>query len=381
MQANGARTPAAATIPAGILCAADYEQVAQGLLEPALHAYIAGGSAQDQTLADNRRAFDSWALRPRLLNDVRAGHTRLALQGSEWLHPIMLAPVAYQQLVHPQAELDTARAAAATDTCMVCSALATRPVEAVVAAAGRVWFQLYFQPDRADTLALLRRAEAAGCQALVVTLDAAIQAPSLRALRAGFLMPADCVPVHLADLRAGQGPAQAPQHIGGSRIFQGAMGSAPTWPDLDWLMQQTRLPVWVKGVLHPADAMALRARGVAGLIVSNHGGRGLDGACASLDALPAIRQAVGHDTPVLLDSGIRSGQDIFKALALGANAVLIGRLQLYALHVAGALGVAHMLQLLREELEICMAMSGCASTTDIGPHLLTRRHPAPHTEG
>jgi isopentenyl diphosphate isomerase/L-lactate dehydrogenase-like FMN-dependent dehydrogenase len=369
----------AAAIPAGILCAADYEQAAQGLLDPALYAYIAGGSAHDQTLADNRRAFDGWALLPRLLNDVRDGHTRVALPGGEWPHPLMLAPVAYQQLVHPQAELDTARAAAATDTTMVCSTLSSRPVEAVVGAAGRVWFQLYFQPDRTDTLALLRRAEAAGCQALVVTLDAAIQAPSLRALRAGFRMPADCVAVHLADLRAAQVPAQAPQGAGPSRIFQGAMGSAPTWSDLDWLMQQTRLPVWVKGVLHPADAVALRARGVAGLIVSNHGGRGLDGACASLDALPAIRQAVGHDTPLLLDSGIRSGQDTFKALALGANAVLIGRLQLYALRVAGALGVAHMLQLLREELEICMAMTGCAHTADIGPHVLTRRHPAPHT--
>jgi 4-hydroxymandelate oxidase len=365
-----------AAIPAGILCAADYEQVAQGLLDPALHAYIAGGSAQDQTLADNRRAFDAWALVPRLLNDVKGGHTGLTLSGRNWPHPVMLAPVAYQQLVHPQAELATARAAAATDTCMVCSTLSTRPLAEVMGAAGHAWFQLYGQPDRADTLTLLRRAEAAGAQAIVVTLDAAIQAPSQRALRAGFRMPADCVAVNLADLPSAQAPAVG---TGPSRIFQGAMASALTWSDLDWLLQQTRLPLWVKGVLHPDDAVALRARGVAGLIVSNHGGRGLDGACASLDALPAIRQALGPEVPVLLDSGIRSGQDIFKALALGANAVLIGRLQLYALRAAGALGVAHMLQLLREELEICMAMSGCASTADIGPHLLTRRHPAPHT--
>lgn len=156
----------------------------------------------------------------------------------------------------------------------------------------------------------------------------------------------------------------------GSVVFQGVMRQAPTWKDLEEVLVRSRLPVWVKGVLHPEDAVALKSRGVAGVVVSNHGGRSLDGAPASLCVLPAVRAAVGPDFPVLLDGGIRSGNDVFKALALGADAVLVGRLQMYALSVAGALGVAHMLKLLREELEVCMALAGCASPEDISPESL-----------
>ncbi|MBC7455266.1 MAG: alpha-hydroxy-acid oxidizing protein, partial [Massilia sp.] len=157
----------------------------------------------------------------------------------------------------------------------------------------------------------------------------------------------------------------------------GVMGDAPTWLDLAWLLTQTSLPVWVKGVLHPDDACALRQLGVAGIVVSNHGGRSLDGAPASLDALSPIRAALGAGFPVLLDSGVRSGADVFKALALGADAVLIGRLQLYALSVAGALGVAHMIKLLREELEMCMALAGCATVAEIDATALVRSCTAP----
>jgi isopentenyl diphosphate isomerase/L-lactate dehydrogenase-like FMN-dependent dehydrogenase len=175
------------------------------------------------------------------------------------------------------------------------------------------------------------------------------------------------------NLPAGAAAAAEPAQDG-SRIFQGLMRAAPTWPDLAWLMSQTSLPVWVKGVLHPDDALALQAAGVAGVVVSNHGGRSLDGAPASLAALPAIRAAVGDAYPLLLDGGIRSGADVFKALALGADAVLVGRLQMYALSVAGPLGVAHMIKLLREELEVCMALAGCATLHDIDAGALLRDH-------
>lgn len=163
----------------------------------------------------------------------------------------------------------------------------------------------------------------------------------------------------------------------GGSLFQGLMAQAPTWDDLAWLLEHTGLPVLVKGVLHPGDATRIQDMGVAGLVVSNHGGRTLDGVPASLDVLPAIRQAVGAGYPLLLDSGIRSGTDVFKALALGADAVLIGRLQVYALAVAGALGVAHLLKLLREELTLCMAMTGCATLADIHPELLHSRKEDP----
>jgi isopentenyl diphosphate isomerase/L-lactate dehydrogenase-like FMN-dependent dehydrogenase len=361
---------ALAAIPAEIGCAQDYEVLAPRFMAAPTVDYIAGGSGRDVTATANLDAFARWSVCPRLLRDVSHGHTRVTVGADSLDHPIMLAPVAFHKLAHPAGELDTARAAHATDTCMIGSTLSSCTLEEVARLAGpRRWFQLYFQADRAATRELLARAEAAGYGAIVVTLDAAIQAPSLRARRAGFRMPADCVAANLRGAAAGQGTATA---AGESRIFQGLMGAAPTWDDLAWLMAQTSLPVWVKGVLHPDDALALRAAGVAGIVVSNHGGRSLDGAPASLAMLPAVRAAVGDAFPLLFDGGIRSGTDVFKALALGADAVLVGRLQLYALSVAGALGVAHMIKLLREELEVCMALAGCATPNDITSDALVR---------
>lgn len=352
-------------IPRDILCAADYEALApQFIAAPAL-AYIAGGSGEERTLRANRRAFDRWQIQPRLLRDVTAGHTRTTLFGRAWRHPIALAPLAYQTLVHPAGEIDTARGAAAADACLTVSTLATCPIEDIACASeGEKWFQLYFQPKHEATLDLIQRAEQAGYTALVVTLDASVQSPSRRALRAGVSLP-DAV--NLA--RYGAAP-QLALAADASVIFQGAMREAPTWADLRWLLSATRLPVLVKGVLRADDALALGEAGVAGLIVSNHGGRALDGVPTSLAALPAIRRAVGADLPVLLDSGVRSGSDVFKALALGASAVLVGRLQVYALSVAGALGVAHLLRTLHQELELCMAMAGCATLADIDSSLI-----------
>lgn len=350
-------------IPAEIRCAQDYELLAQRFMAPASYAYVAGGSGRDSTVNANRSAFDAWAVYPRLLRDLCGGHARVRIGGQEMSHPIMLAPVAFQKLAHPKGELETARAAAAMQTCMVSSTLSSCSLEEIAGAAkSQPWFQLYFQPTQEATLDLLRRAENAGYRAVVVTLDASVQVASLRALRANFQMPPDCIAVNLRDHAA---PEAVDMAAGESRIFQGVMRTAPTWRDLEWLMKQTSLPIWVKGVLHPQDAIALQGRGVAGIVVSNHGGRSLDGAPASLHMLPSIRAAVGEGFPLLFDSGIRSGLDIFKALALGANAVMTGRLQMYALSVAGALGVAHMLKLLQEELEVCMAQAGCATVAEI----------------
>lgn len=344
-------------IPREIGCAQDYEVLAPRFLPAPAWAYIAGGSGHDRTAAANVAAFGRWSVLPRLLRDLRRGSTGVSLAGERFAHPVLLAPVAFHKLAHPRGELETARAAAAAEAGMVVSTLATCTLEDIAASGNpQRWFQLYFQPGRDATLALLRRAEAAGYGAVVVTLDAAIQVASLRAVRAGFRMPDTCVPANLPG-----NPAPA-----GNRIFQDLMAAAPGWDDLRWLLANTRLPVWVKGVMHPDDARDLRAAGVAGLVVSNHGGRTLDGAPASLDLLPSVRAAVGDDFPLLQDGGIRSGQDVFKALALGADAVLVGRLQLYALAVTGALGVAHMVKLLREELEVCMALAGCATLDDIG---------------
>ena len=354
-------------IPPDITCAQDYERLAPRFMALPSFEYVAGGSGAGVTAAANRAAFACWAILPRVLADVRQGHTRLTLAGAELAHPLLLAPVAFQKLAHPGGEIESARAAQALDATIISSTLSTYSVEDIATAAGaRHWFQLYFQATRAATLALLRRAEAAGCGAIVVTLDATIQQAGARALRAGFRMPADCVSANLAATPVVPVTLQE----GASAVFAGAMRGAPGWDDLAWLLANTALPVWVKGVLHPDDARRLQAMSVAGIVVSNHGGRGLDGAPASLDLLPAVRAAVGVDFPLLFDGGIRSGADVFKALALGADAVLIGRLQMYALAVAGALGVAHMLRCLREELEVCMALAGCARLADIGRNSL-----------
>lgn len=358
-------------IPPGIIAARDYERLAGQFIPADRLAYIAGGSGEDWTAQANVAAFGRWSIVPRVLRDLRAGHTRVRVGAEEWAQPIGLAPVAFQKLVHPRGELETARAAAATHTALLLSTLATTPLEDVArllpaqGALPRPWFQLYLQPRREDTLALVRRAEAAGYGAIVLTLDASIQLASHRALRAGFRMPADCVPAHGAS--AAMAPA-VPE--GASRIFQGAMALGPRAEDLAWLRTATPLPVWVKGVLDPADARALADAGCAGLVVSNHGGRTVDGVAPSLSLLPAVREAVGPHVPLLFDGGIRSGADVFKALALGASAVLVGRLQLYALAAAGALGVAHLLRLLGEELQACMAVAGCARIADIGPDRL-----------
>ena len=355
------RRPRLTAIPADLVSLDDYARLADDHIDAPVRAHIEGGSGAEQTLAANRAAFGITHIYNRLLADMRRGSTATRLLGTELHHPILLAPVAYQKLVHPEGEVATARGA--LDTLMVASTLASATLEEIAAAsAGPLWFQLYMQPRREDTLALVRRAEAAGYRAIMVTLDTTVQTPPRAAQRLGFHLPGDVRAENLRD-QAPLPPVALPPDA--SIVFQGAMADAPRAEDLGWLLSETRLPVIAKGVLHPADAEMLRSMGVAGIVVSNHGGRGLDGAPASLAALPAIRAALGRDYPVLLDGGIRSGTDAFKALARGADAVMIGRPQLHALAVAGSLGVAHMTRMIRQELEIAMALAGRATIADI----------------
>jgi isopentenyl diphosphate isomerase/L-lactate dehydrogenase-like FMN-dependent dehydrogenase len=365
-----------------VFCAQDYETLAARTLPEAIYAYVAGGSDRGITAQGNRDAFAAYDLQPRILRDVTSGHTRVKLRDVELPHPILLAPVALQLLLHAGAEIETARAAAATDTCLVVSTQSSATLEAIAEAAGSLrWFQLYFQPQRATTLDLVKRAHVAGYQAIVVTLDVPVQPASQRSLHAGFRMPVDVVAANLTSYPPAPPPTAAREQ---SRILQGLMRTAPTWDDLQWLLRASPLPVWVKGVMHPHDARRLIELGVAGIVVSNHGGRGLDGAPPSLTALTSIRAAVAERVPLLFDGGIRSGADIFKALALGADAVLIGRLQACALATAGALGVAHVIKLLREELEVCMALTGCATIPDImsaGPDAAITASTAAHSAG
>ncbi|AVO42643.1 alpha-hydroxy acid oxidase [Simplicispira suum] len=362
------QTPTRQRVAPDLFTLADHERSAQRQLDAKAWAYFSGGAGDEITLHANRSAWDELALLPRVLRPLAGGHTRCTLLGRELAHPILLAPVAYQRLAHPDGEIASAYAAGAMGAGLVLSMQASSPLEDVAAAmhgdpgAGPLWLQLYLQHDRALVRDLVERAEAAGCEALVVTVDAPTSGVRDRERRAAFALPPEVQAVNLARMA----PAvQAPLAPGQSALFDGLLRHAPTWDDIAWLQAQTRLPVLLKGVLHAEDARLALAQGMDGLIVSNHGGRTLDTAVSTARALPRIADAVGGALPLLVDGGLRRGTDVFKALALGASAVLIGRPALWGLANAGAAGVAHVLRLLRDELEACMALSGCATLANI----------------
>ncbi|TDT94631.1 MULTISPECIES: alpha-hydroxy acid oxidase [Azorhizobium] len=333
----------------------DYETLARERVPAASWAYLAAAAGDGLTNAANRAAYDRLRLLPRVLSDLSKATTRINLMGFALEHPILLAPVAYHRLFHPDGELATAQGAAIAQAPLVVSTQASTSLEEVRAASrGQLWFQLYIQPDWGFTVNLLRRAEAAGYSAVVLTVDAPV---SLRTQerRAGFSLPPGVEAVNLAGLKP------RPLHSGGigsSPLFGTALPHTPLWGDVARLRSLTRLPILLKGVLAPEDASRALAEGVDGIIVSNHGGRVLDSLPASIEALPRIVETLEGRIPVLVDGGIRRGTDILKAMALGANAVMIGRPYIHALAVAGAAGVAHAMHVLRAELEVAMALTG-----------------------
>ncbi|TFZ08630.1 alpha-hydroxy acid oxidase [Ramlibacter humi] len=332
-------------LPTDLASLADHERHARAALDPAAWSYLCGAAGDGLTERNNRAAWESIALRPRVLAPLAGLNTRTTLLGRSMAWPLLVAPVAFQQLAHRDGELGIAMAAAAQEAGMVLSTQAGVAMEAVAEAvredAGRgpLWFQLYWQADRGIVEGLVRRAEACGFEALVLTVDSPV--------RAGFRLPAGLATPNL--------PPSS-----GDADFDTLCATAPTWAELEWLCGRTRLPVVVKGVLHHADAREAVARGAAAVIVSNHGGRTLDGAVATATVLPGVVEAVGGRAPVLVDGGLRRGADILKALALGAQAVLVGRPAVWGLAHSGAIGVAHALRLLRDELQMAMALCGCA---------------------
>ena len=357
------------SIPSDIACADDYLRHAQQHLSPAVWAYMAGGAADEHTLTQNTEIFARVKLYNRVLNDLREAHTSHTLFGQTLAHPIWVAPVAYQRLVHPEGERATVLGASAACAGMVLSTQSSTDLDQVAQDAQTpLWFQLYIQPDRAFTQRLIKRAERAGYQALVVTVDAPVNGLRNREQRAGFSLPTG---IEAVNLRGMTSVSQAPRAIGQPALLGGPLlEEATRWADLIWLREQTQLPLLLKGITHPEDARRALSMGMDGLILSNHGGRTLDTQPSSLELLPAIRRAIGQHTPLLMDGGIRRGSDVFKALALGANAVLIGRPCIYALATAGALGVAHLIQVLRAELEVTMALTGCRTLDEISPDCL-----------
>lgn len=357
------------TVPSNVVSLDDYEAAARKSLDEKYWAYFAGGGADEITLSRNRAAFDDMALEPRALRDMRGASTRSTLLGMELPFPVLMAPIAYQKLAHPDGELASVAAASALAIPMAISTQASVTLEnAARSATAPLLFQLYIQPDRGFTRTLVARAEAAGYRALIVTVDAPVNGIRNREQRAGFRLPAEVAAVNLEG--AASPISTGATTGGGSPVFSGLLNGAPTWSDISALTATSRLPVIVKGILSPADAGIAVDCGVAAIIVSNHGGRTLDTLPASIEALPRVAQIVAGRVPLLLDGGIRRGTDILKALALGADAVMIGRPYVYGLAVAGGVGVAHVLSLLRVELEAAMALTGCAKLADIDQSII-----------
>ncbi len=356
--------PPLTQIPPEIAAVTDYESFARERMSASAWAYISGAAADELTLAENHNAFRRLRLRQRVLADLEGANTRLELFGHTYEYPIFLAPVAYQKMVHPDGELAAALGASAMQAGMVVSTQASVALEDIAAMArAPLWFQLYIQQDRRFTQQLVHRAEKAGYRALVVTVDAPVNGVRNREQRASFTLPAG---VDAVNLRGMLPQAAHTAQAGSSPLFGGPLlAGAPTWKDIQWLIGLARLPVLLKGITTADDAQRAIECGAAGIIVSNHGGRTLDTLPATIDTLPAVARAVNRRIPILLDGGIRRGTDIFKALALGATATLIGRPYVYGLAAAGAPGVAHVLHMLRAELEVAMALTGRPTLGDI----------------
>jgi len=321
------------------------------------YAYVAGGAADEITMRRNRQAFAEILLRPRVLVDVSRVDTRIQLLGHTLEFPILLAPTAYHKLAHPRGERATAQGAGAAGAAWVVSTYATTAIEEIAeAATGPLWFQLYVNPDRGFTRDLVARAAASGCAAICLTVDSPLFGARYREARTRFRLPRGIAAEHLRPLG---GRAQQPAHTALQGVYSSMVDAALTWKDLDWLCSLSKLPVILKGILNPADARLAIDHGAAGIIVSNHGGRNLDTLPASIEALPAVAEAVAGRVPLLLDGGIRRGTDVLKSLALGAQAVLIGRPYVWGLAAGGAEGVAQVVRILVDELRAAMALCGC----------------------
>jgi 4-hydroxymandelate oxidase len=332
--------------------------------------YYASGAHDEVTLRENVAAYDRIALRYRVLVDVTRRVMATTILGQPVSMPVLIAPTAFQCLADPEGEKATARAAGAAGTIMVLSSLSNTAVEDVVAAAtGPIWFQLYVYRDRGATLGLVERAEAAGCSALVVTVDAPLLGRRERDVKNAFRLPEH---LSVKNLTA-SGMHAMPGTTGDSSLaayVTSLFDQAITWKDIEWLRSHTRVPVLVKGLVRADDANRAVESGAAGIVVSNHGGRQLDTAPATIRVLEEITQAVAGRAEVLVDGGIRRGTDVVKALALGAKAVMLGRPILWALAADGERGVGRALEIIRSELDLAMALCGCPTLQEISRDLI-----------
>ncbi|WP_436736002.1 alpha-hydroxy acid oxidase [Streptomyces sp. BBFR102] len=359
------------------LSVAEYADRARAALTPEVWEWLEGGAERELTLAANRAAFDGVALVPRILADVTTRDTTATLVRSRAALPVAVAPVAYHRLFHPEGELASARAAAAAGVPFTVGTLSSVGFEELAATGATLWFQLYWLRDRDRLLGLVRAAEEAGSEALVVTVDVPYMGRRLRDARNAFALPADVRAALLEGGAAGRAHQSTAAVSAVSAHTAELLSPKVTWADLAWLRGRTGLPIVVKGVLDPADARRAADTGAAAVVVSNHGGRQLDRAVPALAVLPAVVDALaGEDCQVLMDSGVRGGSDVLIALALGARGVLLGRPLIWGLAAGGEAGCTEVLDLLAAELRHALGLAGCA---DLGAAAALRTTTLPRT--
>jgi 4-hydroxymandelate oxidase len=358
------------TTPGGFQTLSDLEAAARARLTDPVWAYVQGGAGDESTIEENLQAFRRWHLCPRQLAGIHAVDLRTSLLGTRVASPVYIAPTAYQGLLHPGAEAATAAAASAAGVLAMFSTLSSLSLEVIARAApaGPRWFQIYLQPEFASTKKLVQRAEAAGYTALVLTVDAPVLGPRDRQTHDGVAIRS---PVPLGNGPDIVPPARAPEFEEGLYAFP--PDATVTWEILEQLREFTDLPLVVKGVLTVDDARRAVERGARAVVLSNHGGRQLDGAMTGLDALPDVVEAVGARAEVYVDGGVRRGRDVLIALALGAKGVGVGRPVLWALAADGQAGVSRFLSLLNNELAVSMLLAGRRNISEVDRTLVTRR--------
>jgi lactate 2-monooxygenase len=357
----------------------ELQERAREVLSPQAFGYVAGSAGAELTARANLQAFERWQIVPRMLRDVGERDLSTTILGTPMPAPVLLAPVGVQSIVHPQAELAVGRAAASSALPFILSTASSHSIEDVADAVGqaRRWYQLYWPKERELAASFVTRAADAGYEAIVVTLDTWMLGWRPRDLQNAYLpfLKGEGVANYFSDPVFRGALEKPPEEDPGAAIGHWAYqfsNPSVTWADLAWLREQTALPIVLKGILHPDDARLALDAGVDGLIVSNHGGRQVDGAIAALDALPGVREVVGDSFPLLFDSGIRTGADVVKALALGADAICLGRPYMWGLALDGQAGVEHVLRCLLGELDLTLALSGHTEIAQLERSSLTR---------